>query len=189
MCRGWRRISIITTVLRPSDAKLSERIQSRVHAGGAIAMLTRMALFTLVTLMTACGTSGYADIPIEEKPTRATAAQQERYGVAEETLVLLELLPSSYKHDIGPAGASTIAPTSSSSIARGPSRCRRIMSTGGSYGLSIRAMPNGRSARPADVRADFATSHRVETKSGSASSRARMTTGASLWWLLTLTDH
>lgn len=104
MCRGWRRISIITTVLRPSDAKLSERIQSRVHAGGAIAMLTRMALFTLVTLMTACGTSGYADIPIEEKPTRATAAQQERYGVAEETLVLLELLPSSYKHDIGPAG-------------------------------------------------------------------------------------
>ena len=75
-------------------------------------MLKRLALIAaFVLLLGACGgESGYADVPVEKEPTRATAAQQERYGVDGDTRVLLELLPSSYKHQTGPSGAFRYQP-------------------------------------------------------------------------------
>jgi hypothetical protein len=68
-------------------------------------VLKRIATFLVALgLLGACGQTGYADIPVEREVTRATAAQQERYGVSADTRVLLELLPSSYKHETGPSG-------------------------------------------------------------------------------------
>lgn len=68
-------------------------------------MLKRLALsVAFILLLEACGESGYAEIPIEKEPTKATAAQQERYGVDDDTLVLLELLPTSYRFQTGPYG-------------------------------------------------------------------------------------
>ena len=68
------------------------------------------AVVIAVSVGSCGGESGYADVPVEEKPTRATQAQQDRYGVDAGTLVLLELLPSSYEHETGPSGAFLYRP-------------------------------------------------------------------------------
>lgn len=63
-----------------------------------------LALATALLLLAACGRSGFADVPVQDEPAPATPEQQRCYGVPPGTLVLIELLPTSFKHEVGPSG-------------------------------------------------------------------------------------
>ena len=71
----------------------------------------RLVRIAAVILAAGCaGRSAYADVPVAGEPRPATVAQQQRYGVPAGTLVLLELLPTSYRFETGPAGAFRFRP-------------------------------------------------------------------------------
>src|SRR4051794_36880272 len=52
-----------------------------------------------------CSRSGYRNIPLQQQASTATPQQQVEYGVSPRAQVLLEILPTSYRHETGPAGA------------------------------------------------------------------------------------
>ena len=81
------------------------------HSSGLLVLRRRFLLIAVLVLAAGCaGKSGYADVPLAGDPRPATVAQQQRYGVPAGTLVLLELLPTSYRHETGPAGAFRFRP-------------------------------------------------------------------------------
>lgn len=84
------------------------------HTRNSSALLTRAAsLLVLFALLAACSRSPYADVPVQDNPTLATGEQQELYGIPSGTLVLLELLPTSFQDPTVPrhrAGGFTYMP-------------------------------------------------------------------------------